>query len=132
MNLHTGTRLFLARHRQTQVDFQEFLKLVHNHYRGWHVVLLLDEDPSHTAKHSRQLAIWLNIELLWLPKRSPELNPMDTLWGHAKQEISANWQYPTIEAHVDDFLEHLSSLSAKMALHLSGVKSRNFWLKSVL
>ncbi|MFO0953217.1 MAG: transposase [Isosphaeraceae bacterium] len=36
--------------------------------------------------------------LLWLPKRSPELNPMDTLWGQGKDVIAANKQYATIDA----------------------------------
>jgi hypothetical protein len=73
MNLRTGTRLFLARQHQRQEDFQAFLHLVHEHYRGWHVALLLDENPSHKATRSQRLASDLNIQLLWLPKRSPEL-----------------------------------------------------------
>jgi hypothetical protein len=87
MNLHTGTRLFSARQHQKQEDFQAFLNLVHKHYRGWHVALLLDENPSHTAARSQRLASDLNIQLLWLPKRSPDLNPMDHLWGQAKDVV---------------------------------------------
>src|SRR5205085_7154715 len=46
LNLRTGSRLLLARERQRAADFQAFLRLVQDHYRGWHVALLLDEDPS--------------------------------------------------------------------------------------
>jgi hypothetical protein len=35
---------------------------------------------SHTAGTSQDLAARLNIRLIWLPTRSPELNPMDHLW----------------------------------------------------
>jgi dehydratase family protein/DDE superfamily endonuclease len=49
-NLSTGHRLFLARERQRARDFQAFLEVLHHHYRAWQVALLLDEDPSHTAK----------------------------------------------------------------------------------
>lgn len=71
--------------------------MVHYYYRGWHVALLLDEDPSHTAKGSVQLADRFDIDLMWLPKRSPQLNPMDTLWGQGKDVISADKQYATID-----------------------------------
>jgi DDE superfamily endonuclease len=132
MNLRTGNRLFLARERQRGVDYQAFLRLVHHHYRGWHVALLQDEDPSHTAKGSVALASELDIELLWLPKRSPKLNPMDTLWGQGKDVVSANKQYATIDDQVDQFIHHLESLSSWEALHTAGIFSEKFWLKSVL
>jgi DDE superfamily endonuclease len=132
MNLRTGTRLFLPRGHQRAVDFQAFLRLIHHGYRGWHVALLLDEDPSHTAAGSVDLAAHLDFELLWLPKRSPELNPMDTLWGQAKDAVSANLQYATIEDHVDAFIGHLQGLSAREALQTAGVLSKRFWLRSVL
>lgn len=70
--------------------------------------------------------------MLWLPKRSPELNPMDTLWGQGKDVISANKQYEPIEEQVERFLGHLRGLSSQEALHTSGVLSGNFWLKRTL
>jgi DDE superfamily endonuclease len=92
MNVRTAHRLFLVRENQRAVDFQAFLRLVHQHYRGWHAALLLDEDSSHTAGSSEALAAELDIQTIWLPKRSPKLNPLDHLWGDAKDEISANKQ----------------------------------------
>jgi hypothetical protein len=132
MNLRTAHRLFLVRERQRAVDFQAFLRVVHHHYRGWHVALLLDEDPSHTAKGSLQLAGWYDIDLLWLPKRTPQLNPMDTLWGQAKDVMSADWQYPDIDKHVEDFLDYVTGLSAWEALHTAGAYSPSFWLRDLL
>lgn len=132
MNLRTGSRLFLARERQRAADFQAFLRLVHDRYRGWHVALLLDEDSSHTAARSRALAEEFRMDLLWLPKRAPKLNPMDTLWGQGKDVISANKQYATIDEQVERFIGHLSGLSRKGALHTSGVLSGDFWLSNAL
>ena len=132
MNLRTGKRLFLVRRHQRQGDFQQFLNLIHKHYRGRHIALLLDGDSSHTAAGSQRLANELQIELLWLPKRAPELNPMDELWGQAKDIVSANLQYPTIDEHVHTFIEYLECISDWEALYASGVLSRKFWLKSVL
>lgn len=132
MNLLCGTRLFLAREHQRAADFQAFLRVIHHHYRGWHVALLLDEDPSHTAKGSVELAEWFEIELLSLPKRSPQLNPMDTLWGQGKDLISANKQDARIEVQVQRFLEYLEGLSDREALETSGVLSGDFWLRAAL
>ena len=92
--------------------------------------MLLDEDPSHTAKASLREAEGMT--LLWLPKRSPKLNPMDTLWGQGKDVVSANKQYTTIEEQVDRFLDYLRSLTNQEALHTSGVLSKRFWLKRAL
>ena len=130
MNLRTGTRLFVPREKGRSGDFQAFLAEVRSHYRGWHVALLLDEDRCHTAKASLRQAEGMT--LLWLPNRAPKLNPMETLWGQAKDVISANQQYATIEEHVDHFLDHLESLTNREALHTSGVLSGKFWLKGVL
>jgi DDE superfamily endonuclease len=132
MNLRTAHRLLVVRERQRAVDFQAFLRVVQNSYRGWHVALLLDEDPSHTAAGSIRLANGFDIDLLWLPKRSPQLNPMDTLWGQAKDVISADWQYPAIDKHVECFLEYLEGLSAWEALDTAGIYSPDFWLRDLL
>ena len=92
INLETGRRLLLASQRQRGVDFEDFLEEIRYFYRGRHVALLLDEDSSHTAEDSQDTADELGIELLWLPKRSPHLNPMDQLWRHGKEVLSANYQ----------------------------------------
>ena len=130
MNLRTGARVLVPRLKGRSADFQAFLGEVRSAYRGWHVALLLDEDPSHTAKASLLQAEGMT--LLWLPKRSPKLNPMDTLWGQGKDVISADKQYGTIEEQVDRFLRHLRSLSNREALHTSGVLSEKFWLRGAL
>jgi hypothetical protein len=132
MNLRTGTRLFLPRERQRAADFQAFLRLLRHHYRGWYVALLLDEDPSHTAAGSARLAAELEMELLWLPKRCPELNPMETLWGQGKDVVTANRQYAAIGEQVERFTGHLGGLTDREALHTAGVLSEDFWLRTVL
>ena len=74
LNTQSGTRLFLERKKQRQGDFQEFLGLIHERYRGWQVSLVLDGDSSHIAKMSRRMARILGIGLVWLPVRCPDLN----------------------------------------------------------
>jgi DDE superfamily endonuclease len=132
MNLVTGHRLFQVRKYQRADDFQAFLRHVHRHYRGWHVTLLLDSNRSHTAYASQDLADRLGIRLLWLPNRAPELNPMDTLWGQAKDAVCVNTQYADIDEQADAFIAHVAGLSNREALWTSGVLSKHFWLKRTL
>jgi hypothetical protein len=132
MNLRTGKRLFLPRPRARQDDFHAFLELIGRHYRRCDVTILLDANPSHTAKKSQQLAKELQIELLWLPKRAPELNPMDSLWGQGKDIVSANLQYASIDDHLNAFIGYLECLTNWEARYTAGVLSKDFWLKSVL
>jgi hypothetical protein len=129
-NLRTGTRLLLDRPKGRGPDFRAFLGLVRAAYRGWHVALLLGENPSHTACASREAAEGMT--LLWPPKRSPELNPMDTLWGQAKDVISADHQYASIQEQTRRFLDHLGSLTNAEALRTSGVPPKSFWLRNAL
>ena len=129
INLETGRRLFLLRSRQRSEDFCAFLTLVARHYRGRGVALLLDEDPGHTAQTSRALADELGIELIWLPKRCPELNGMDHLWGHGKDHICADRQYLSINAQAERFIAYLAGLSNQEALRQAGLLSPDFWLK---
>jgi len=129
LNIETGGRLFLARRHGRGVDFEEFLEEVRGHYCGRHVALLLDEDSSHTAEDSQDTADELGIELLWLPVRSPHLNPMDHLWRHGKEVRLANHQYASIEAQVDRVIGYLSGLSRWEVLRKAGVLSKDSWLK---
>jgi len=128
LNIDTGHRLLLARKRHRGEDFRAFLEEVNWHYRGWQVALLLDEDSSHTAAASQKLAVVLGIDLWWLPKRSPHLNPMDHLWRHGKEVICANRQYDSIEDQVERFKTYLYSLTPAEALGKAGILSPDFWL----
>jgi transposase len=130
IHVRTGHRLLLPRPRQRAEDFQAFLKFLHEHYRGWQVWLLLDEDSSHTAAASRALAGEYDIGLLWLPHRCPDLNGMDHLWGHAKDEVCANHQDPSIDHLVEGFIHYIQSLSAEEARRKAGFLSDDFWLRN--
>ena len=131
LNLRTGHLLLLAQRHKRAENFQAFLKLIHQHYRGWSVALLLDENSCHTAQGSLRVAHALGIQLLWLPKRSPHLNPLEHLWRHGKAVICANHQDASLDHQVGCFIDFLQSLSATQRLRKAGVLSTNFWLRRV-
>lgn len=129
LDLKGGKRLFLARTRQRSVDFSAFQQQVAARYAGRPVAMLVDEDPSHTTQASRALAEQLGIRLIWLPKRCPELNAMDHLWGHGKGHVCANRQYDDIDTQTERSIAYLQGLSDEDALCQAGVLSADFWLK---
>ena len=132
IHLLSGHRLVLAQQRQRAVEFCEFLDILLWHYRGWHVVVLLDEDSSHTAGESQSLAEDLGMEFLPLPNRAPELNGMDQLWRRCKQTISGNFQYGSIDQHVDRFIDYVLRLPTREAFRKAGLLSPDFWLRDYL
>jgi transposase len=132
LNLRTGHRVLVCRERQRAADFSVFLRELRRRYRDRPIALLLDEDSSHTAKASQLLAAKLNIRLLWLPKRSPELNPMDHLWRAPKQKICANRQYANVDEVARRVVRYVQRLTSRDALRKAGVLSRRFWLRNAL
>ncbi len=130
INLRTGHRIVMRQPKMNQVGFQAFLRLLRRHYPARQIWLLLDEGSAHTAPQSQALAQSLNIQLVWLPKQCPELNAMDHLWKELKADISANYQYATIDEHAATAEEYTLKLTNRQALKRAGILSENFWLKS--
>jgi transposase len=131
LHLRSGNFLYLEQRRKRAEDFQEFLDFLRWHYRSWPIALLLDENSSHTYEESQSLADDLDIRLLWLPKRSPHLNPVDHLWWHAKGAISSNWQQSSIDQQVFEFIHYIQTHSRTELLRKAGMFSPDFWLYKV-
>ena len=53
--------------------------------------------------------------MLWLPKQAPELNPMDHLWRETKRNVSANWQYDTVDDHAQTAEDWIMRLTNRQA-----------------
>jgi hypothetical protein len=132
LNPRTGHRIVSRCPNMRQEHFQAFLRLLRQSYPGREIWLLLDEAPCHIAPKSQALAEALNIVLVWLPKQCSELNAMDHLWRELKDDISANYQFRSIDEHADFAEGWLLSLSKSEALLKAGVLSKNFWLRSFL
>jgi transposase len=124
----SGQVFLLARQRQRAEDFCAFLRYLRACHQQQVLVLVLDEDSSHTAHRSKTLADELGIILLFLPKRSPHLNPVDHLWRAVKQQICANHQYEDLEDQVYQVANYLHSLPPQEILTKAGICSPGFWV----
>lgn len=115
-----------------QEGFKTFLRLLRHSYKGHPIWLLLDQASAHTAPKSQSLAEALGITLVWLPVQCSELNAMDHLWKEVKSDISANYQFSTIDEHAVYAQDYIMNLSNKKALLRSGILSKKFWLQKFL
>ena len=128
IDVETGQRTFVVRPDICASDFQASLRSIREAYGSRKVALLVDKASRHTAHASGKLAAKLDIELIWLPPRSPNINPMDRLWRWGKEKICANKQHPDIDSQAQMFVEYLLSLTPRDALRMSGMLSGRFWL----
>ena len=131
LNVLTGHYVPYVSASFTQEHFQDLLRLIRGQWRGWNLVLFLDRASAHTADSSQALAAALRIELRWLPTACPELNVMDCLWRHTKDQIVANEPTPNLESTVNLVISYLDLLSGAERLRKAGIYSGAFWLADV-
>lgn len=131
LNIQTGSYFQYSSETYTQETFHIILKLIRRRWRGWHIVLFLDKISAQWARSSRRLAKDLDIQLRWLPTACPELNPLDHLWRHLKNDILANEPLPDLKLTLKYACSYLNDLSPSERLRKAGVLSAHFWLQDV-
>ncbi len=71
---------------------------------------------------SKNLKVPKNIDIIYLPPYSPELNPVERLWLYIKQNILRNKIYDTIallEGALCKFIASLASSTTKQLCNVS-------------
>jgi transposase len=132
LNLKSGKSLLHSAKVWDQYQFQLVLYKIRHKWRGWHIVLFIDRGSPHKAANSQQLARKLGIQIRWLPVACPELNPVDHIWRHVKQDVLANEATPDLDVSVKRVRDYIMSLTPKQLLRKAGVLSEKFWLRNVL
>jgi transposase len=104
----TGESFWLEFSHLDGMCFQIFLDQLAKKYPTHLNVIQLDNGKFH---HSSSLKIPDNIILIFQPPYSPELNPIERIWSHIKQELS--WEISEsledIKEKVGAFLEEFSA-----------------------
>jgi len=132
LNIQTGNYFDMVSSEFHQDQFQDMLRQIRRHWRGWQIVLFVDRNTAHTARRSRQLARQLKIQIRWLPKACSELNVMDHLWRHVKHDVAANEPTPNVDETVRRAQRYMCDLTPRERLQKAGVLSADFWLADVL
>lgn len=132
INIQTGDYIDAVSDEFHQEHFQAMLSQMRQHWRGWHIILFLDRNSPHTADASQELARDLGIQLRWLPKACSELNVMDQLWRHVKNDVAANEPTPNVDETACRAQDYVHALSPRERLEKAGVLSEDFWLADIL
>jgi transposase len=96
-------------------DFCQFLTEVRIRNPINRICLVLDNFATHKAKRVREKAGELNIELIYLPPYSPDLNPIEYLWKSIKRIVSISNienKQELLKIIRDSFFRLTSNLSA--------------------
>jgi transposase len=93
----TGAALVMPR-ADTQAMQAHLKEISRNVTPGAHAVLLLDRAGWHTTS---KLSIPNNVSLVFLPPRSPELNPVENVWQYLRQTHLSNRVFETYGAILD-------------------------------
>ena len=70
----------------------------------------------------------LGIEVRLLPRATPELNAMDTLWKQVKRDALGDRPTASIDQSAEGACEHILAMRPHDRLRQAGVLSGNFWL----
>lgn len=109
IDVQTGDVFCVPTQKCNAVTFLDFLKQIVARYPKKMIVMILDNARIHHAKllrpfleeHRHQLF------LLFLPPYSPELNPIEKMWGWVKETVIANCfhkDHTDIQYAIDLFL----------------------------
>lgn len=101
VNPLTGDLFHRASKKLRAVDFIAFLKQLLSS-TSKKLVLVIDRAQCHKANVTREfLAEHTDrIEVIWLPKASPKLNPAEHLWKEMKHAVTHNWFFRKIGSMV--------------------------------
>jgi len=67
----------------------EFLHQIRKSNPKGKILIILDNSKSHHAQLTIETARKLNINLVFLPSYSPDLNPIEFIWKTVKRELSS-------------------------------------------
>jgi transposase len=78
-----------------------FLTEVSNHFKDYRLIIVTDQASWHKSKNLKQFD---NIRFLHLPPGSPELNPAEHLWDHAREKYFANRSFESLDDIKDQLI----------------------------
>jgi transposase len=99
-----------------QIFIDEFSKTVD---KNEHVIMVLDGSRAHTTK---ALNIPENITFHFLPPYSPQLNPIERLWGYLKRNYLSFKRYNNIEELIQAGSDAWGNINSEIVKSISKLK----------
>lgn len=125
LNPITGESIFETFDRKNGKSFIIFMESILKSFIGIDLYLVVDRATYHRSKEVNEwLSKNLQIHLIYLPPRSPQLNPVEGIWRWLKDVIAANRTYADLEPLKIGCMEKLSSLTTNDLLRIAGLKHK--------
>jgi len=86
----SGDTFFIQTDKINSHTVSMFLEELSQNYSQYQNILVLDNASFHFAQGTPDFPIPGNIDLLYLPTYSPDLNPIERLWKYFKDEFINN------------------------------------------
>lgn len=114
-NWHSARVTYRTSAHKNSDTFVAFIEQVLEEYPRQHVILVMDNASYHHSKTVRAALSLYEQRLLviWLPKYSPFLNPIERFWLHFKQLAVANRLHrslPALQITIDEVMQQQNSL----------------------
>ena len=110
---HDGTLDSLILPQVSEQAMSIFLREVSNRHPDEFILMVMDGAGWHKAK---ALSVPANMALIFLPPYSPELNPVEHIWDHIREDGFRNKAFKSIEAVEDQLMQSLEALEKDPAL----------------
>ena len=92
--------------------------------------MVADNHPAHHSKKTKEfLEKHRRIEIVWLPKYSPEMNPKENFWNYIRKKFLNNRLFKSVEEMVKEILEFIRNIPKKI---VKSVCSYDFLLRKKL
>lgn len=122
-NWHSGRVSYLTAPHKNSDTFIAFLEQLLLEYPRQHLIVVMDNASYHHSKTVRAaLSLYQDrLLVIWLPKYSPFLNPIERFWLHFKQLAVANRLHRslhTLQLSVDEVMQQQNTLRHPNRLRL--------------
>jgi len=107
----------------------KFLKQLYLEYQGKQIAIVLDNASYQRCKLVRRYAAILNIELVFLPSYSPNLNLIERFWKYVKKKVlysTFHNDYSAFKLRIDQCIEQAFIKDKKKLETLLSCKFQSF------
>jgi transposase len=124
INILTGQWFYKITQKHKSKDFLSFLKLLLEKNTKVKIFIALDKAPWHTSQEVENfLKDNSRIVLLWFPKGSPQLNPVEKIWRKLKDKTASNRWFGYIKLLKERVIAFFESKSNQELLVMAGLAS---------
>ena len=91
LNIRTGAWHYRIFDKACSGQFISFLSDLLKAYPNCPIYVILDNGSIHTSQETQDwLSLHPRLQLLYLPKRSPQMNPVEKIWWECKEFVASN------------------------------------------